>query len=260
MMLCALSGLVPASAQQPPTESLKNLLPAGAEIIETADLSAIARKPRLMVLWMLRPKRNLDGRIYANNQGGSCSDVIHGDFGKFWEGPTRLSLFDSEEMRLINTLKIPEGCPGCKEGRDTLTIPLCVLNPNSRVRNPGSDRAGKPNLDLRDITGEGLNAEFTLLVFEAYGIASTAVFGYEPNSDLVVQYPIEILHSSKRPLTTLWTEQVFATEPVRPGFWKFTWEPGHGDPGIFDEEVSFDRTRRLFVQKEAVRLPKVSGR
>jgi hypothetical protein len=215
--LLAMSAAMPfAAAQQPRAGSLQALLPTGAEIIETADLTAIARKPRTIVLWMLYPQRNLDDKANKNQEGGYCSDIIHGDFGKFWRGPTRLSLIDLREMKLINTIEVHEGCDTCD---DSFRIPLCVRNSNS-------GRGGRPNLDLRDLTGEGLNADFTLLTFEAYGLASTGAFGYE----------------------------VFAKGALRPGHWSFTSAPGHGDPATYVEEVSFDRVRRVFVQ-EIARIP-----
>jgi hypothetical protein len=239
--LLAMSAAMPfAAAQQPRAGSLQALLPTGAEIIETADLTAIARKPRTIVLWMLYPQRNLDDKANKNQEGGYCSDIIHGDFGKFWRGPTRLSLIDLREMKLINTIEVHEGCDTCD---DSFRIPLCVRNSNS-------GRGGRPNLDLRDLTGEGLNADFTLLTFEAYGLASTGAFGYEARFDRVVQYPVEI--GADKP--TLWTDMVFAKEALRPGHWSFTSAPGHGDPATYVEEVSFDRVRRVFVQ-EIARIP-----
>ena len=63
---------------------------------------------------MLRPSRNLDDKSNKNQAGGYCSDMASGDFGKFWKGPTRLSLIDSAEMKLINTIEIRASCLGCK--------------------------------------------------------------------------------------------------------------------------------------------------
>lgn len=215
-LLATLAAIDTATAQRLPNQSLQALLPTGAEIIETADLTDSVGKPRLMVLWMLKPRRNLDDKIYRNSEDGVCSDIIHGDFGKFREGPTRLSLVNSEEMRLINTIEIREGCPGCQE-RDTFTLPVCVLTPYSHMNNPLSDKVGKPNLNLRDLTGQGAKLQFALFIFEAYSIAGTGVFGYEPKSDRVMQYPSEI-ESSTKPVITLWTEEIFTREPLRPGY------------------------------------------
>lgn len=103
-------------------------------------------------------------------------------------------------------------------------------------------------MNLKDLTGEGLRVQFVLLVFAAFGIADTGALGYDPPSDHVVQYPIE-LQSPDGPTKGFWAEQVFAREPVRPGYWKFSWQPGHGAEGSICEYVTFDRARRLFVQK-----------
>jgi hypothetical protein len=166
VLLGTLAGLdLAAGQQQERTAPLQSLLPTGAEIIETRDLTAIIAKPRILVLWMLGPQRNLDDRLNKNREDGYCSDIVDGDFGKFWRGPTRLSLVDSGLVKLINTVEIREGCPGCQLGLDSFTIPLCILNPFSRGRNPMSDQAGKSNLDLRDLTGEGVNADFALYIF-----------------------------------------------------------------------------------------------
>jgi hypothetical protein len=249
-----LAGFDLAVGQQVPLAQLKTLLPVGAEIIEIADLNIVAGKPRIMTLWMLNPERNLDDRWNQNQAGGYCTDIVRGDFGKFWKGPTRLSLVDSGDARIVNTIEVRDDCGGCRAPADSFTVPLCVLNRQSPLGKPTPELLGRPNLDLRDLTGQRLNAEFALFTFEAFGLVSTGVFGYEPKFDRVVQYPVEIL-GSKKPVTVLWTEEVFAREPVRPGYWKFTWEPGHGDPATHQEEVSFDRRRLLFRQKTRVSKP-----
>jgi hypothetical protein len=178
-VLVAIANCCCVSAQRQRPASFVALLPAGAEIIETADLSTIASKPRVMALWMLNPERHFDDRWDKNREGGYCSDILHGDFGKLWKGPTRLSLIDSEKMDLINTIEIREGCIACGQGRDTFTLPLCVLSSRFRLRDDLSDLAGRPNMYLRDFIGSGLKTEFALFIFEAYGIADTGVFGYD---------------------------------------------------------------------------------
>src|SRR6185369_8686776 len=114
----------------------------------------------------------------------------HGDFGKHWEGATRLSLVDSRQSTLINTIEVKHN------GEDSLVIPLCL---------PG----GRHNLDLRDLTGRGFAADLVLSVFLAYNVADTAVFGYDPKSDRIKQFLIEIDNGAQK-RTVPWTEQVFA--------------------------------------------------
>jgi hypothetical protein len=46
---------------------------------------------------------------------------------------------------------------------------------------------------------------------------------------------------------------VFDTKASRAGYWKFTWEAGHGESEWIDEEVRFDPARQLFVEKKTTR-------
>ncbi len=141
-ILGALAVNATALAQQLPAATLQLLFPAGAEIIETTDLTALAAKPRVMVLWMLNPQRNLDVR---NREGGSCSDIRTGDFGQYRKAPTRLSLLDSERTKIINTVEIREGALGFRSADDTFKLPVCMLDLNRE----------RSILYLRDLTGEG---------------------------------------------------------------------------------------------------------
>src|SRR5712692_3539115 len=80
---------------------VRKLLPSDAKIIEIVDLQAAAGK-RAFVLWMISPKWSQ----LKNDNHGKCSDIIHGNFGHYWEGPTRLSLVNLIDVRLINTIEI----------------------------------------------------------------------------------------------------------------------------------------------------------
>ena len=79
------------------------------------------------------------------------------------------------------------------------------------------------------------------------------MFGYSPRSDRAVQYPVEVIDGRFWPITQSWVMQVFAYDPIRPGEWKFTWEAGHGSWQWMDEEVRFDRTRQLFIERRTAR-------
>jgi hypothetical protein len=226
-------------------ESVAKLLPPDAKVIEVADLSSVAGMSRAFVLWMSNPKWS----NFGDDKHGKCSDIVHGDFGYRWDGPTRLSLVDPVQMRLINTIEIRVHWFGYGPGEDKFTLPLCVLDPYPRTPDDSSDKIGKSNMALMDLTGDGMKAEFALFEFEAFGIADTSVFGYSQRSDRAVQYPVEVLGGSEKPRSELWVEQIFARKPIRPGYWNFTWEPGHGSSEIIHEEVSFDQTREMFVDR-----------
>jgi hypothetical protein len=142
------------------------------------------------------------------------------------------------------------------ETEDSFRIPLIVSSTYYFVPHPDASGLGLPEiLHLRDFTGEGFLGQFALFIYDACGLATTSAFGFQRRSDRVVQYPIEGNGSG----TKLWIEQVFATKPIRPGYWNFTWSPGHGVDDIIHEHVTFDRTKQVFIRKATVTQP-VSAR
>jgi peptidyl-prolyl cis-trans isomerase A (cyclophilin A) len=221
--------------------SVQDLLPADAKIIETETVKESA-KPRTLVLWMLQPERHSSG---VDN----CPSRIEGDY---WEGPTKLSLINEATSTIINTVEIVKG-----QDDGTFRIPFSVPDGLYRVPQPDSDGKGKPKvLSLVDLIGEGIKAQFPLFLYEACGIVSTAVWGYDSSSDRAVSYAVEI-HSGAETHVRLWTTEVFAMKPVRPRYWHFTWSPGHGADFSFQEEVSFDPSKKAFIQTEIRSAPSV---
>jgi hypothetical protein len=69
---------------------------------------------------------------------------------------------------------------------------------------------------------------------------------------LAVQYIIEVSKEKRKPKLQFWVDQVFAKKPNRPGYWDFNWEPGHGTDVFIREQVSFDKARQLFVDKQKI--------
>jgi hypothetical protein len=219
--------LVAQSASDP----IAALLPSGAKVIETADLTAAAHKSRTLVLWMLDDTRH-------ENEDEYCGTPVYGDY---WEGRARLSLIDPSAHRLLATVNITAG-----GAADTFSIPFRVGNAYYHVRN------GTPELlHLRDFTGDGVAAEVVFFDYVACGIVSGSVFGYRPDEDTVVEYPIEIRTAGKT-TEAQWLDQVFSSKPVRPGVWSHTWRPGHGSDAIIHDDVTFDRARQLFIDRRRV--------
>lgn len=237
--------LLPMLSGQPPAEPFQKLLPVGARVIETADVTAIAGRPRTMVLWMERPARHSGGPEY-------CGTSVHGDF---FEGPTRLSLLSPGDPSLINTIDIlGRGTDGVG-ARDSFQIPFFVSNDYYHVPRPNASGRGTPEiLHLQDFTGDGELAQFVLFMYDACGIVSTSVLGYAQQSDRVVQYPVEVTDAGGKHVES-WVEQIFATKAVQPGRWKFSWRPGHGSEEILNEDVSFDRAKQVFVEKHTTSRP-----
>jgi hypothetical protein len=135
-----------------------------------------------------------------------------------------------------------------------LAIPFFTNNGFYYVPHPDKDRKGKPLLlRLQDLTGEGVAGQFVLFDHVVSGIAAGSVLGYSAGSDVAVQYALELTQNRFDPVIQFWTNQVFDRKPVRAGYWNFTWEAGHGEWEWIDEDVRFDATRQLFVQKLTTR-------
>ena len=175
-------GLVLACIGFSQTESL---LPPGARILDTADISKIARKPRLMVFWMQSPERVDEG------DNPWCGAQVYGRIHV--SGPARLSLVDPKSRKLINTVLVPKTYA---DGGDSITIPLEYRDDepgaayNMRGRSPNGE--GRPAiLELEDLVGNGVAADFLLTEYESCATKLRAVFGYDSRSDRVVHYQFE---------------------------------------------------------------------
>jgi hypothetical protein len=147
---------------------ITGLLPPEAKVMETADLEIGGRNSRGLVLWMLHPTRVV--RQESGDLG--CADWAYGDH---WYGPTRLSLFDVTNKRLINTIEIRGMYEGAGEMDHGFPIPFLVPNGSYYVPHVGSNKEGAPIiLNLRDLTGEGVAGQFVLFEYEACAISDTA--------------------------------------------------------------------------------------
>lgn len=230
-----------AAAQTP--DAIQPLLQPDAQVIEKADIGAAAGKPRALVLWMIHPERHV-----RQLNAGYCGDGVYGDY---WEGPTRLSLVDPVARRLINTVEIRDPGYGGDAPADRLRLPFLVPDYVYSVPRQSADHEGKPELlHFRDLTGDGNRLEFVLYMYEACGIVTTSALGYNIQSDRAIQYPVEVQENNNEHQTKLWVEQIFAQEPIRPGYWKFSWSPGHGLDVEIEEELSFDSKRQVFIEKQ----------
>lgn len=234
--------LTPVSTGQTSSDRFARLLPPGAKIIETADIG-IPGKGRMLVLWMINPQR-----VRASWDTGA--DFVYGDH---WFGPASLSLIDSSKRRLINTIRI-HSANEAPQDRGGFAVPFLTEDGPYFVPHPVQNHRGTPLLlHLQDLTGEGVAGQFPLFDYAASGISDSSLWGYSPKSDTVVHYPVEVTEGKFRPVVQQWVTQVFATKPVRPGYWKFTWEAGHGSSSWIDEEVRFDPGRQLFVERKTIR-------
>lgn len=228
--------------------ALRGLFPADATVVETQVLpSASAGKTRMLVLWMINPKKDV-----RQGRSAYCGDSVYGDS---WVGPTRLSVVDLNKRKVLDTIPIVEPAFVSDAG-DSFRLPFLVTSDYYHVPRVNLQKEGKPQLlFLRDFTGDGIAAEFVLFAYEACSIVSTSVFGYESESDYVVQYPIEVIEDNGNPTfddDDHWISQIFAEAPTTPGSWDFSWSPGHGADEQIHERVSFDKLRKRFVDHRTI--------
>ncbi len=225
------------------THRVADLLPSDARIIETANVPVRTAKARVLVLWMKAPRRVM-------STWDSAPDDL---YGNHWFGPTFLSLVDESKARLINTINIRPNQES-PDGDHDFAVPFYTYDGFYYVPHPGKDGRGTPFLlRLRDITGEGIPGQFVLFDHVVSGIAAGSVLGYSSRSDAAVQYPVESIQNRFNPVVETWAVQVFDRKPTRPGYWKFTWEAGHGESEWIDEEVRFDPAGQLFIEKKTTR-------
>jgi hypothetical protein len=231
------------AGQTPLSYRVADLLPSDARIIETANVPVRTAKARVLVLWMNAPRRVM-------STWDSAADFLYGDH---WFGPTFLSLVDPSNARLINTVRI-RSKQESPDGDDGFAVPFFTYDGFYYVPHPDKDRRGTPVLlRLRDITGEGIAGQFVLFDHVVSGIAAGSVLGYSSRSDTAVQYSVESTQNKFNPVVETWAVQVFDRKPSRAGYWKFTWEAGHGESEWIDEEVRFDPARQLFIEKKTTR-------
>jgi hypothetical protein len=243
---CAATCLLAAvlAAQSVSSTIVQGLLPSDAMTVEIADLRAVVGKQRLLVLWMQSPKQEV-----REPDAGFCGDAVYGDN---WVGPTRLSLVDPVNRKLLNTIDVV-GPAYSRDAADSFRLPFLVGNYYYHVPQMNLKKEGKPTiLYLRDLTGDGVAAEVVLFMYGACGIAETGVFGYQEQSDRVVPYLVEVQDGSGQPKAEQWVSQIFAREPISPGHWDFIWEPGHGSDVKIHEQVLFDKVRQMFLDQRTI--------
>lgn len=211
-VLLSLAFSTQAQSRRPPYG-----LPVGAQVIEERALELKDGKKRALVLWMLRPKR------YPRNgeETYTCPEETR---GSFYNGPTRVSLVDTDAGRVVNTLKVIEEY---SHDEDEFDIPYRI-HAGGYYHVPGvaEGREGRPNVMwLRDYNGDGRAQEFALFDALACMGLETALFGYSEKQDRVIQYPVSLdtthTDGTKAADELNWVDYVFSKKPIAPGLWKF---------------------------------------
>lgn len=227
-----------------PKKTSKYGLPSGARVIEVRALESNGYPDRMMVLWMVNPKRN----PFSSDPDDlyMCPDETR---GSCYSGKTRVSLIDVTTTRVINTVKIIDVH---LVNKDTFDIPYSIRE-NDYYHVEGDPlRNGERKarvMFLKDYNGDGKALEFAL--FDApfcMGLATTLI-GYSETHDKVIQYPIslEVIEGQKRATdVSLWADYLFAQKPINPGHWKYEIDY-RGRAGALDKyEIHYNATAERF--------------
>ena len=252
---------VPPSASEDWEERILAALPYSAELLEFRTLVDRGYPDRVLVLWMADPTLH-PSNMDRNHDTYSCP---HYSRGSYYSGPTRISLFDLDSAKIINTVNVVD-----QFGLDHFDIPYAI-RPNHAYATPGSrevsfesefdeDIERRPEiLDLRDYTGEGRALQFVLADSRSCRSFKTALFGYDARNDRAVSYEVEVAMDSGRegPLTTTtpWVNYLFFQKQFAPGQYHYRHEgmpdddeDGNGS-GIHDRiyDFAFDGQSQKFT-------------
>lgn len=216
-------------------------LPKGALIVETRALPPSTHPNRMLILWMLNPKKNPTS--YNPDDVYSCPDQTR---GSYYSGPARVSLVNSAMNRVINTVNLS------KKDEDSLDLPYSIRKGYyyrvDRIVRKGVE-ARPTIMALKDYNGDGRALEFALFDAMACMGLDTTLVGYSVKRDRVIQYPvkIEVIEGSKHSeQVSPWADYLFSKKPLRSGYWKYEIDY-RGRAGTLDKwEVRYNPTKERF--------------
>ena len=239
LQIAAVSFCLALNAQ---AQAIKGL-PIGAVVIETRTLVLPNRPNRVVVLWMLNPKRN---PFDPKDELYTCPDETR---GSYYSGRTRVSLYDPTSATIINTLKVTLES---EDNADSFDVPYSIRKGYYyRVEKAGNPTIGaKPTIMwLHDYNGDGNALEFALFNKQACMGLETALFGSSERQDKVIQYPItlKVIENGRTTTQTqMWADYLLSKTPQSVGLWKYEIDY-RGRGGSLDKwEVKYDRLKESF--------------
>lgn len=227
-----------------------HLLPKGATIIEVQPIPATARKNRALVLWMNVTSTDCPAG-WEEDWTKICPESTR---GCAYSGMTKVSLMDTAEARVINTLDVwgshdamaTIGVSPSHGAKDSLDIPYRLGRGGPYyVEAP----FGKPKIMLlKDYNGDGEALEFALFSAWTCSDLLTTLIGYSRRNDRVIQYPVRLswIEPNEKPVvvSVYWVEHLFSSKPQRPGYWKYR---SIYPPGVYEEyEIRYLPDREAF--------------
>lgn len=213
-------------------------LPTDALIVEELDLGSKGYPNRALILWTLKPEKHSLGN--DPEYPYTCPDKTR---GSHYSGLTRVSLLNTKTLTVINTVEIKSEY---LDGEDSFDIPYAIRE-GYYYKVPGNPKKGeerKPQIIwLKDYNGDGMALEFAL--FDAFGCMGlqTALIGYSPSQDRVIQYQIrlEVEEGGNRSTDVFnWMDYLFSKEPLRPGYWKYEIDYRGRDGPLCKYEITYN--------------------
>lgn len=189
-------------------------LPKGSMVIEMESLRSKGYPNRAIALWMINPIKHPSPVEDDPDYLYTCPEETR---GSYYSGLVRLSLINTKGNGIINTIELSE----------PFDIPYRIREGSYYHVIGKSGRVGESKahiLFLKDYNGDGQSLEFALFDAVACMGLSTALFGYSPQQDKIIQYPIrlEVTSGKEHSVTTLdWCDYLFAQKPRAPGLWKY---------------------------------------
>ena len=232
----------PDTARQSPPPSAIDGIPASATIIDSARIGLPGRPGRRLYLWSMNPQR------YPREMPDEPYTCPEETRGNYYRGVIRLSLVDDGSHSVINTVDIGQGLD---EG-DTFDIPYSIQS-GLHYPVPGTAKGneGRPALlDLRDYNGDGSALEVPFFDAMACMGLQTALFGYSPEKDRVIHYPVELSITSGDDSTSgtlLWIDRLFREKPSGKGVWHYSIDY-RGRGGTLDTyDIRYDPGQEKFI-------------
>lgn len=192
--------------------------PAGlhkdALILETQRIPTVAKRNRLLVLWMVNPQKHQNEA--SPDDIYTCPDYTR---GSYYSGPTRVSLINTATNKVINTVGVMDD--------ENIDLPYAIRKGYyyhvAAVTKTGVE--AKPTIMwLRDYNGDGGALEFALFDAQACMGLDTTLIGYSKHRDRVIQYAVHLRTvdgKASSAETVFWVDYLFSKKAQRPGTWKY---------------------------------------
>lgn len=218
-------------------------LPDGAKVVEIQPLRSEKYPRRALILWILNPQREPRSNP---DEPYSCPELTR---GHYYSGPTRVSLVNTQDQTIINTIEIKQEY---NVGKDYFDIPYLIEKGHYyHVVGVKDGVEGKPIIMwLQDYNGDGKAFEFVMFDSLSCNSLKTSLIGYSEVQDKVIQYPFELSITEGQKTSnrfTHWVEWLFYYKSDKFNVWKYRLDyRGHDGP-LDKYEIRYNQLEEKFT-------------